>query len=135
MRTNAEKSLKLIIQVEKLNIEYKKLSEKIAEHAYQCSYLKMERSSPFSTIVEPCLTDWLERKFEIEYSNCPVTGREYEYKRPYYLAPLMSERDCPHCYAALQVIKERKLLKQKRGRIKAQITKLAKREIQKELNQ
>jgi hypothetical protein len=92
-------------------------------------------SSPFSTNVSACLTDWLEKKFEIEYSNCPVTGREYEHKRPYYVAPLMTEKDCPHCYAALQVIKERKLLKQKRGRIKAQITKLAKREILKELNQ
>lgn len=129
MKTNAEKSLELIIQVEKLNIEYRVLSDKIGSHIGKCWESKLNINSFPAVYVEPCLTDWLEKKFETEYSNCPVTGREYEYKKPYWTAPQMTEDDCPHCYAALQVIKERKLLKQKRGRVKGQITKLAKREI------
>ena len=129
MKSNAEKSLELIIQVEKLNIEYKSLSDKIGNHLADCWNVKFEVNSLTATTIEPCLTEWLEKKFKTEYSNCPVTGREYEYQRPYWTAPQMTQKDCPHCYLALQVIKERKLLKQKRGRVRAQITKLAKVEI------
>lgn len=129
MKSNAEKSLELIIQVEKLNIEYKVLSEKIGKHTSDCWESKLNINHFSANIIEPCLTDWLERKFEIDYNYCPVTGREHEVKTPYFTAPQMTEKDCPHCYAALQVIKDRKLLKQKRGRVKAQITKLAKSEI------
>lgn len=77
----------------------------------------------------PCLDDWLERKFEEDYSYCPVTGREYEIKRPYWTAKYKTEEDCPHCFEALKIINERKIIKQKRGRLKAQLTKIAKIEI------
>lgn len=129
MKTNAEKSLDLIIKVEKLNHEFKLLSDQIGKHTSDCWSEKLNLAAIHGNAVEPCLTDWLERKFEHDYNNCPVTGREYEVKTPYWTAPQMTEKDCPHCYAALKLIEQRKLLKQERGRVKAQITKLAKREI------
>lgn len=129
MKTNAEKSLDLIIKVEKLNQEFRKLSEKIGIHTGDCFNEKLKTHLSGEDWPEPCLTDWLERKFEYDYNNCPVTGREYEVKIPYWTATQMTESDCPHCYAALKLIEQRKLLKKERGVVKAQITKLAKREI------
>ena len=133
MKSNAEKSLELIIQVERLNQEYKVISEKIGKHTSDCWESKLNTNSFTATIIEPCLVEWLERKFAIDHNFCPVTGREYEIKIPYWTAPQKTDSDCPHCYAALKLIEDRKLLKNKRGRVKALITKLAKREISKEV--
>lgn len=129
MKTNADKSLELIIQIERLNIEYKFLSNKISQHTSDCWNAKMIKKTTSEEWPEPCLTEWLERKFEEEVEFCPVTGREKHYKIPYWTAPKMTEKDCHHCYSALRTIEERKELKKKRGRLRAQLTKIAKREI------
>ena len=130
MKNNTEKLLDLVVQVEKLNQEYRAISEKISGHATDCWSEKLSTEVfPLVEAIQPCLTDWLEKKIEIDYQNCPVTGREYEIKVPYWVAPRKTEEDCPHCYAALKLIEKRKELRKKRGRIKAQITKIAKSEI------
>ena len=124
MKSNAEKLLDLAIQVEVFNQEFKSITDQISSHTIDCW---MSKSS--MDIVKPCLTEWLEKKFEIDYHSCPMTGREVEVKIPYWTAPNKTEKDCPHCFAALKLIEKRKELKQKRGRVKAQLTKVVKREI------
>lgn len=124
MKSNAEKLLDLAIQVEVFNQEFKSITDQISSHIIDC---RMSKSS--MEIVEPCLTEWLETKYETDYSNCPVSGREFKFQRLYWTAPSKTEEDCPHCFAALKLIEKRKELKQKRGRVKAQLTKIVKREI------
>lgn len=124
MKTNPEKLLDLAIQVEIFNQEFKSIANQISNHITDCW---MSKSSMY--LVEPCLTEWLEKKYITDYSHCPVTGRDHEFQRPYWTAPNKTEKDCPHCYAALKLIEKRKELKQKGGRLKAQLTKIVRREI------
>lgn len=126
MKNQEQKVLDLIIGIERFNQEYKAISNEISNKTNDCWMEKYQRSDNFESA---CLTDWLEKKYEIDYRNCPVTGREHEIKIPYWTAPQKTEKDCPHCYAALKLIEERKAIKQKRGRLKAQLTKIAKREL------
>lgn len=123
MKPNAEKSLELIIQLEKHNEQYRNMSALIGQLLCDCIGEKYNNDgiAIHRDKDEPCLTEWLKR-YEIEsdsgYGN-----------RWYWKAEDITEDDCHYCYKALKIIEQRKELKQKRGRIKAQITKLAKREI------
>jgi hypothetical protein len=123
MKTNAEKSLELIIQLEKHNENYRNMTSLIASNLAACIGEKCDDDGwvLHRDKDEPCLNDWLRRD-EVEsdsgYGN-----------RWYWKAEEATDEDCPYCYKALKIIEQRKELKLKRGRVKAQITKLAKREI------
>lgn len=123
MKTNAEKSLELIIQLEKHNEQYRNMTRLIAINLAECIGEKSDAEGFFlhRDKDEPCLNDWLRRdviESDSSYGN-----------RWYWKAEEATDEDCPHCYKALKIIEQRKELKVKRGRVKAQITKLAKREI------
>ena len=123
MITNAEKSLELIIQLEEHNKQYKKMTALISDNLICCIGEKYDDNGfvLHRDKDNPCLTEWLKpHKIECDsgYGN-----------RQYFKAEEATEDDCHYCYKALKIIEQRKVLKQKRGRIKAQITKLAKREI------
>jgi len=123
MKSNAEKSLELIIQLEKHNEQYRNMTALIGVNVADCIGEKYNDDGLVANRDkdEPCLNEWLKRE-EIEsdsgYGN-----------RWYWKAEEATEEDCPYCYAALKLIEQRKELKLKRGRVRSQITKLAKREI------
>lgn len=114
MKTNAEKALDLIVRLGEANEDYRKLTDKIGDHLALCPRTIYLDAEPYGCYRHaPHMNEWLKPQV--------VNGRQY------FAATDATEKECPHCYAALKLIEQRKEVRMNRGRIKGAITKLSRK--------